>query len=161
MALLWLGIAAVSGIAEAAGEEFTHEQAAARWPLIYAAGEGDARAVRSLLSGGDVRALLEQRSKDGESALHTAAIKGDPDTVKELLKAGHEVDPRTPPGAGISMTPLHWATFHGHEEMVRLLLEAGADPLAGDEHGKLPMQMAEEAGRSGVAAILRRRLAHS
>ena len=52
-----------------------------------------------------------------------------------------------------------WATFHGHAEMVRLLLAAGADPSAGDEHGKQPLTMSQEAGRTDVEEILRAAIA--
>ena len=43
--------------------------------------------------------------------------------------------------------------------MVRLLLAAGADPLAGDEHGKQPLKMSQEAGRTEVEEILKAAIA--
>ena len=78
----------------------------ARWPLIYAAGEGDSTAVADLLSAGtDVM----QRSKDGETALHVSAVRGNIETVRLLLQAGAEVDARTPKGSTLFMTPIMWA----------------------------------------------------
>ena len=124
----------------------------ARWPLIYAAGEGDAATVISLLAQG--RPTTE-RSKDGESALHVAAIRGDSEVVRALIGAGAEVDARTPEGPLIAMTPLHWAIYHGHTEMVRLLLEAGADPHLADQNGKTPLEMSAEAAQEGSARMLR------
>ena len=73
-----------------------------RWPLIFAAGEGDVKRVESLLADGiDVH----QQSKDGESALHVVSIKGSLPTARALLKAGAEVDARTPRGSTFYMTP--------------------------------------------------------
>ena len=124
----------------------------AKIPLIFAAGEGDGAAVESLLAGG---ADVMQRSKDGETALHVAAVRGDLRTVRALLAAGAEVDARTPPGSTIFMTPSMWATYHGHTEMVRMLLEAGADPMAEDEKGKSLLKMAQEAGMAAIEEMLR------
>ena len=123
-----------------------------RWPLIFAAGEGDAAAVRDLLaSGSDANA----KSRDGESALHVAGIKGDPDTVRALLNAGAEVDARTPAGTTMSMTPLHWAIYGGHLQMVEMLLSAGASPTAANEHGTLPLEMAVSARWPEIESLLR------
>ena len=77
----------------------------ARWPLIYAAGEGDSTKVAELIaSGTDVM----QRSKDGETALHVSTVRGDLETVRLLLKAGADVNARTPRGSTLFMTPLQW-----------------------------------------------------
>lgn len=126
-----------------------------QWPLIYAAGEGDAVTVKKLLAEG---VSVKQRSPDGESALHVAAIRGNLPTVRALLDAGAEVDARTPPGATIYMTPSMWAVYHGHAEMIALLLDAGADPGAADENGKTLLQMAQEAQQPAIEEMLRARL---
>ena len=128
-----------------------------RWPLIFAAGEGDADAVKKLLVSG--AADVHQLSKDGESALHVAAIKGSLDTARALLDAGAEVDARTPPGSTIYMTPTMWATYHGHLELVEMLLDAGAVPTAEDENGKSLLTMAQEAGQPAIEKMLRARIA--
>ena len=121
-----------------------------RWPLIYAAGEGDADAVEQLLSDG---ADVAQRSQDGETALHVAAIRGNLRTVRALLTAGAEPDARTPPGRTIYMTPSMWAVYHGHAEMITLLLDAGADPNAADENGKTLLEMAQEAQQPAIETL--------
>ena len=127
-----------------------------RWPLIFAAGEGDAKTVKSLLdSGVDVH----QRSKDGESALHVAAIRGSMETAQHLLRAGALVDARTPRGGTLHMTPTMWALYHGHAELVELLLRAGADPNAEDENGKSLLVMAQEARQPAIEAMLRAKIA--
>ena len=82
---------------------------------------------------------VHQTSKDGESALHVAAIKGSLDTARALLDAGAEVDARTPPGSTIYMTPTMWATYHGHSEFVEMLLDAGASVDQAKKNGKTPL----------------------
>jgi ankyrin repeat protein len=124
-----------------------------RWPLIYAAGEGDSETVRALLAAGHP---VGETSRDGETALHVAGIRGDVLTVEALIKAGADVNARTPAGATLQMTPLHWAIYHGHTEMVRRLLDAGADPAAPNEHGKTPLQMCDEVGQAPSAELIRK-----
>ena len=85
----------------------------ARWPLIYAAGEGDSTKVAELIAAGTD---CMQRSKDGETALHVSAVRGNLDTVRHLLKCGAEVDARTPRGGTLYMTPLMWAICEEGEE---------------------------------------------
>ena len=81
------------------------DEARKKWPLIYAAGEGDSTKVAELIaSGTDVM----QRSKDGETALHVSTVRGDLETVRLLLKAGADVNARTPRGSTLFMTPLQW-----------------------------------------------------
>ena len=129
------------------------------YPLIFAAGTGDVGKVTALLMKAcDIKSeepctAVNERSQDGESALHVNAIRGDRETTKVLLAYGAEVDARTPRGESLHMTPLMWAAYGGtprHTEMVRLLLAAGADPLATDENGKKVLTMAQEVGATGV-----------
>ena len=95
------------------------DEAEDRWPLIFAAGEGDAAAVERLLAAG---ADVHQLSADGETALHVSAIKGDLRTAQLLLDAGADVNARTPRGSTIFMTPAMWTVYHGHSELMELLL---------------------------------------
>lgn len=127
-----------------------------RWPLIYAAGENDITEVRKLIDQG---ADINEISKDGESVLHVAAIKGGSATTLALLKAGANPNARTPPGSTMSMTPLMWTTYHGHTEMAAMLLEAGADPLAVDENGKDLLTMSREAAKPDIEKLLQQKIA--
>ena len=141
--------------ASAATASATDEQ---RWPLIFAAGEGDAEQVKSLLASG---VDVHQRSKDGETALHVVSIKGSLATARALLSAGASVDARTPRGSTIYMTPSMWALYHGHAELVEMLLDAGADPAAEDENGKSLLTMSQEAQQPVIEKLLRARLQSS
>ena len=119
--------------------------------LINAAGAGDAEKVIELLEKG---ASANELSPDGESPLHVAAIRGSARVVSALLAHGAAVDARTPPGVQRRMTPLQWASYGGHREMVKLLLRAGADAGYRDEEGKSAADMAREAGHEALLPML-------
>ena len=67
-----------------------------------------------------------------------AIIKGDLEEVKQCLILGSDVNLR---GLG-NMTPLHRASQNGHEEMVELLIENGADVNAMTDSGETPLDWA-------------------
>lgn len=54
-------------------------------------------------------------------------------------------------------TPLHHAAKHGYLEVVRLLVESGADPTMTCEDGKVPICMAAAAGHKQVLSYLLRK----
>ncbi|CAG5035106.1 unnamed protein product [Parnassius apollo] len=69
---------------------------------------------------------------DGMSALHIAAQFGGSAVCKLLLDEGHAlVDARDVGG----WTPLVWAAENSYSDVVRVLLERGADPVALDKEG--------------------------
>jgi hypothetical protein len=65
------------------------------------------------------------QSSRHHSPLFIAAGKGNAEIVKVLIAAKAEIDVKD---FLLQITPLVWAAFHGHTEVVRLLLEAGANP---------------------------------
>jgi hypothetical protein len=71
-------------------------------------------------------------------SLHTAAGDGDLQEVKRLLGTGEPVNlqitGRWETYEG--QTPLMWAALHGHVEVVRFLLDNGADPSIRDANGQ-------------------------
>lgn len=71
-------------------------------------------------------ALLEGEAKDPcdpnyTTPLHLAAKNGHREVIRQLLKAGIEINRQTKTG-----TALHEAALYGKTEVVRLLLEVGA-----------------------------------
>lgn len=122
----------------------------AQIPLVFAAGDGDYEEVKRLIAAGhDVM----ERSKVGETPLHTAAISGNADVVKALLDAGADPNARTAGGQYLKMTPTHWMVFGKHEAGLAELIKAGADVNAQNTQGKTPMDMAISMNKHGVELL--------
>jgi ankyrin repeat protein len=92
-------------------------------------------------------AAVERVVVDGEARrIADAAQANDAAAVGRFLRAGWPVDAR----GQHRMTPLQWAAFHGNLEMVRLLIEAGADVrLAGNDFGGNALGAAEYGAKHG------------
>ena len=133
-------------------EESSQQQPPTTTALLTASGEGDHQRVKYLLEV--LKVDVNELSPDGETALHAAAIRGDPETTRLLLEHGAVVDARSPSGTQRSMTPLQWACYGGHEGMITLLLKAGADPWLKDETGMTAFDMAIESGHDNVLHLL-------
>ena len=92
--------------------------------IVLACQNGSAAVVERLLKAG-VSANATQPL--GETALHTCARTGKPAAARVLIAHGASVDPGE---SWRGQTPLMWAAAEGHADMVRLLVEAGADANA-------------------------------
>ncbi len=91
-------------------------------PLCAATRQGHVETARSLIDSG---ARVEPEKAAATSALFLAASRGETRLISALLDAGAAVD-RVDKDA--ERTPLLEAAGEGHEEAVRVLLAAGADP---------------------------------
>jgi len=93
-------------------------------------------------------------AKTGENALHytiskTSEIDRRTEIVKLLVNAGTDVNKRTIKGAESlcfmrdaflkAETPLHRAAAYGNVAIIKLLIEAGADPSVKDANGDSPI----------------------
>jgi ankyrin repeat protein len=80
------------------------------------------------------------------------ARKGDVERVSFLLKVGAEVGAADAEG----WTALHWASEEGHEPIVRLLLDGGADARAAttDADGETPLHLASQRGHESMVRLL-------
>ncbi len=97
-------------------------------PLMIASLRDDEATVRALLRYG---ADPSHRSDAGDAALHHAARFATAATVNSLLDGGAAIDQPNPERSG--ETPLMRAASRGDVEIVRLLLDRGADPNAADD----------------------------
>lgn len=84
--------------------------------------------------------------------IHDAAQKGDLQRVRELLEANPNLANQKDSGFG--RTPLHWAARGVHLDVLRLLLEKGADPKAEDNSGITALHSACEGGLAKIVEIL-------
>jgi len=72
--------------------------------------------------GANINAALLKQNAKGWTALHYAAVNGDVELVKYLVKYGANVNKSTGEGS----TPLFLARLGNHEEVVQILKKAGA-----------------------------------
>jgi ankyrin repeat protein len=134
------------------------------YALYYATQHNNVELAEALLERGapvdaldpDVAGSLSLLAIDMDSPLQAAAANGNVKIVRLLLAHKPWVDHhccRNP-------TALGMATDAGHLEVVRLLLEAGADPSVKGEYQdparpETPLQVAERKGHSEIARLLR------
>jgi len=86
------------------------------------------------------------RMHGGASAMHDAAVAGEPRLLGLLLAARGN-----PNLAGeLGWTPLHCASYWGRDGHVQLLLQAGADPNSLDQHGNTPLHLAASEGHEAL-----------
>lgn len=97
-------------------------------------------------------AIGQERSPGDEFAI--AIERGDLDKVKSLVEGGAKPD--TPIEYGEhKMTPLMKAVWEGEEEIVKFLLDAGADVNAKDtDNGQPPLMYAIARDRAGLVELL-------
>jgi ankyrin repeat protein len=101
----------------------------------------------------DAGALLNARNNNGFTPLMLAAWKGAAACVKLLLASGGdalELDAVDQDGD----TALHAAAYYNHPEIIQLLLQAGADPIIGDNNGRTPLDLARAEGHAQCIALL-------
>ena len=85
--------------------------------------------------------IVDGKNKGYGTALHEAVSDEALEAVQRLLEANADVN-------AISRwnqrwTPLHLAAFHGHADLIKMLLEAKADPCARDGTGWTPVDYAK------------------
>jgi ankyrin repeat protein len=132
-------------------KERANSRSADGWPLLHlAAAFADRETVLLLLdAGADVGQFSETPMRN--QALHAVlALSKNVETARLLIDRGADVN--TVQTAGYR--PLHQAAVAGREDLVRLLLEAGADRTARCDRGKTPAEYARERGHDAVAELL-------
>lgn len=113
-------------------------------PLMMAALKGQVEAARGLLERD------ADPNKPGWTPLHYAATSGHVEIIRLLLAHDAYIDAGSPNGS----TPLMMAAMYGTPAAVKVLLEAGADPLAKNDLGLSALDFAQRAQRRDSAALI-------
>lgn len=141
-------------------------------PLMHACYRGDDDCVYRLIEAG---AIIESRSQRDETPMLLAAAAGHIAIVRTLLNQGALPDAswamkaRLPTDTGdtgdtvsdliertyqLGWTPLMVACQNGHQEIVRVLLQAGANTKPRSPLSKNSLEIAKENGRAEILKIL-------
>lgn len=97
--------------------------------------------------------LLTACASTNTTPLTRAAGEGDLNTVRALLEKGVAVDEKNYM-LGNELTALHWAAYNGRTDIVRILLEAGADMNFQDVVGYTPLHYGAYYNYQGVVSLL-------
>ena len=131
----------------AAGADPNYTLASGGKPLMVALSYGNTAAALALLDGG---AVFTARDRAGNTPLLVAAQQGDLAVVKALIAKGADVNMRTPKTVAVAarggggggrgaaageQTPLMIAAKADHEDVMRALVAAGADPTLRAQDG--------------------------
>ncbi len=126
---------------------------------IFVAASGDTRVADAAMKKDKeaVRSLIRQAvdvndaQGDGMTALHWAALNGDPETAQMLIHAGANLKASTRLGA---YTPLFMAAKNGNAAIVDALLKAGADAKTAGSTGLTALMMGAMSGDSETVRLL-------
>uniref|UniRef100_A0A672T426 Histone-lysine N-methyltransferase EHMT2-like n=1 Tax=Sinocyclocheilus grahami TaxID=75366 RepID=A0A672T426_SINGR len=119
-----------------------------RTPLLEAIVNNHVEVVKYLIQSG---ACVYHAVKDGSTGLHHAAKLGNLEVLMLLLSTG-QVDLNTQDSGG--WTPIIWAAEHRHIDVIRALLNRGADVTVRDKEMNVCLHWASFAGSAEIVELV-------
>ncbi|XP_063908779.1 ankyrin repeat domain-containing protein 17 isoform X5 [Zophobas morio] len=130
------------------GADVNAQSTSGNTPLMYGCAGGHTKVVEFLLENG---ANVEDHNENGHTPLMEAASAGHVDLAKILLKRGAGINTHS---NEFKESALTLACYKGHLEMVRFLLEAGADQEHKTDEMHTALMEASMDGHVEVARLL-------
>ncbi|XP_076862360.1 histone-lysine N-methyltransferase EHMT2 isoform X2 [Brachyhypopomus gauderio] len=131
-----------------AGAKVDAQDKTQRTPLLEAIINNQVEVARYLIQSG---ACVYHVEEDGSTGLHHAAKLGNLEIVTLLLNTG-QVDINAQDSGG--WTPIIWAAEHRHTEVIRALLNRGADVTLKDKEMNVCLHWASFAGSAEIAELI-------
>ncbi|XP_035379185.1 histone-lysine N-methyltransferase EHMT2 isoform X1 [Electrophorus electricus] len=131
-----------------AGAKVDAQDKSQRTPLLEAIINNQVEVARYLIQSG---ACVYHVEEDGSTGLHHAAKLGNLEIVTLLLNTG-QVDINAQDSGG--WTPIIWAAEHRHKEVIRALLNRGADVTLKDKEMNVCLHWASFAGSAEIAELI-------
>ena len=139
------------GADPATAKERANSRSADGWPLLHlAAAFADREAVLTLLDAGAAVDQVSQTPMRNQALHALLALSKDAEITRLLIERGADVNAAQTAG----YRPLHQAAVAGREDLVRMLLDAGADKTTRCDRGKTPAEYGRERGHDAVAELL-------
>ena len=135
-----------------AGADIETKNFEGRSPLQWACLTGMLEVAKVLVrAGAGVRATDDE----GDTCLIVAAVLGHTETVRYFVGLPEvDVNHQTATADAANHTALHLAVFHGHTDVVQVLIDAGADINTNNNAGCSPLHTACESGLLDVVKML-------
>ncbi|XP_060771448.1 LOW QUALITY PROTEIN: histone-lysine N-methyltransferase EHMT2 [Neoarius graeffei] len=131
-----------------AGAKVDAQDKSQRTPLLEAIINNQVEVTRYLIQSG---ACVYHVEEDGSTGLHHAAKLGNLEIVTLLLNTG-QVDINAQDSGG--WTPIIWAAEHKHTDVIRALLNRGADVTLKDKEMNVCVHWASFAGSAQIAELI-------
>ncbi|XP_058610068.1 histone-lysine N-methyltransferase EHMT2 isoform X3 [Onychostoma macrolepis] len=131
-----------------AGAKVDAQDKTLRTPLLEAIVNNHVDVVKYLIQSG---ACVYHAEEDGSTGLHHAAKLGNLEVVMLLLSTG-QVDLNAQDSGG--WTPIIWAAEHRHIDVIRALLNRGADVTLRDKEMNVCLHWASFAGSAEIAELV-------
>uniref|UniRef100_A0AC35TT07 ANK_REP_REGION domain-containing protein n=1 Tax=Rhabditophanes sp. KR3021 TaxID=114890 RepID=A0AC35TT07_9BILA len=121
-------------------------------PLHLAAEENHAHVVKLFLKMKQNKQVLTAVDSNGFTCAHIAAMKGSLGVVKELMLIDKNMvlNAKT---KSLDATTLHMACGGGHNDIVKLLLDNGANPEEENSHGMTPLSVGAMRGKDSILEV--------
>eukprot|EP00929_Paragymnodinium_shiwhaense_P006761 TRINITY_DN110721_c0_g1_i1.p1 TRINITY_DN110721_c0_g1~~TRINITY_DN110721_c0_g1_i1.p1 ORF type:complete len:170 (+),score=59.68 TRINITY_DN110721_c0_g1_i1:101-610(+) len=134
----------------AADEDYVDRQDEKGWTAMHHVASTNEAAAGALLA--ECGANTNVTDCEGNAPLHIAAIHGSRLVASMLLWGGGECDLENEKGNN----PLHEAALHGSKDVAWLIVENGRQSAKDKKNkdGKLPADLAREAGHMKVAEVI-------
>ncbi|XP_052439920.1 histone-lysine N-methyltransferase EHMT2 isoform X3 [Carassius gibelio] len=131
-----------------AGAKVDAQDKTLRTPLLEAIVNNHVEVVKYLIQSG---ACVYHAEEDGSTGLHHAAKLGNLEVLMLLLSTG-QVDLNAQDSGG--WTPIIWAAEHRHIDVIRALLNRGADVTLRDKEMNVCLHWASFAGSAEIAELV-------